>query len=942
MHIHLAADNRENAFLVALRTPLRDSTGVAHILEHTVLCGSERYPVRDPFFFMLRRSLNSYMNAFTTGDCTAYPFASPNATDFCNLMDVYLDAVFFPRLDRRDFGQEGHRLEFAEPDNPDSPLIRCGVVFNEMKGALSSPVSFIHEAMKSCLYPASTYHFNSGGEPEQIPDLSYEELLDFHLTHYHPGNAIFMTYGNLPSRSHQEKFEQQVLSRFKGGLKPVHLHPERRYFAPVRVEQFYPAAVDAHQTASTHVLLGWLLGPGADPEQLLEARLLAELLLANSASPLRKVLETSRLTSAISPLCGLETESFEINLVVGVETHDPEQADAIEQLILSTLQDVAKTGIDSEQVEAVLHQLELEHREPGGDTCPFGLQLMFEVLPAAVHHGNPIGLLNMDASLALIRKQAAQPTYISGLIHRMLLDNSHRVRLVMKPDSDFEVRRKDVEFSRLRALQAGLDEAGRQQIRNFAAQVKRRQEEEEDLSCLPKVAIEDVSAEVSIPVGHNHPLSCGDRCTEYACATGGLVYLETLFKLPPPGERLEERLPVLNLLIGRLGTHNRSYLATQREQQRFTGDLQAFTEVRATPDNNCRTQGFFVVHGKSLADRAEQLIRLMNEAIVQVSFGERQRIAELLQQSQAEGDAAITERGASLAVTAAASGLAPAIAMRHRLSGLEWLVSLRELCDSLQTVSGMDLLQEELRSLLALIRRSDRQHLVVADATRIDLVRTRLDSYWRKERTLSRFSVSQPVFSAENRQQLWVTLSRVNCCALAYPTVAEEHPDSAPLLVLAGVMTNGFLHKRIREQGGAYDAGAFQDPANGVFCFHSYHDPRFAGTYEDFSVAIARVQQQLPTTEQTEESILGLIAGIDAPGSPAGEARKAFHNELHGRHADQRKAFRRRLLQVTPEDLQRVASLYLCPEKASRGALVSESALPEANGLGVEFQVSRI
>jgi presequence protease len=214
-HYHLAADNPENVFLVALRTLPMDSTGVAHILEHTALCGSEKYPVRDPFFMMIRRSLNTFMNAFTSSDCTAYPFASKNRKDFNNLLQVYLDAVFFSNLNELDFAQEGHRLAFAEPDNPNSELQYKGVVYNEMKGAMSSVTSRLWQTLTSYLFPTTTYHYNSGGEPSHIPDLSYEDLKRFYQTHYHPSNAIFMTYGDIPAHEHQENFENLALQRFE-------------------------------------------------------------------------------------------------------------------------------------------------------------------------------------------------------------------------------------------------------------------------------------------------------------------------------------------------------------------------------------------------------------------------------------------------------------------------------------------------------------------------------------------------------------------------------------------------------------------------------------------------------------------------------------------------------------------------------------------------------
>ena len=234
-HYHLAAENTENVFLVAFRTVPMDSRGVAHILEHTTLCGSARTQVRDPFFLMPRSSLNTFMNALTSSDYTAYPFASQNRKDFFNLMDIYLDAVFFSRLDPLDFSQEGHRLEFEIPDDMESPLTFKGVVYNEMKGDASSPVSVLYDTFKKYLFPTTTYHHNSGGDPEQIPDLKYQDLLMFYKTHYHPSNAVFLTYGAIPVADHQSRIERNPLAKSELLAKTIEVIPEKRYFTHVRV-----------------------------------------------------------------------------------------------------------------------------------------------------------------------------------------------------------------------------------------------------------------------------------------------------------------------------------------------------------------------------------------------------------------------------------------------------------------------------------------------------------------------------------------------------------------------------------------------------------------------------------------------------------------------------------------------------------------------------------
>ena len=316
-HYHLATDDPQNVFLVALRTVPMDSTGVAHILEHTTLCGSEKYPVRDPFFMMIRRSLNTFMNAFTSSDWTAYPFATENRKDFQNLLQVYMDAVFFPELNELDFSQEGHRFEFEEMTNPDSDLTYKGVVFNEMKGAMSSPVSTLWQTLTSELYPTNTYHYNSGGEPEDIPDLTYQQLLDFHKYHYHPSNAVFMTYGDISAFEHQTQFEELGLERFKGTVPQVHVDLEQRYTEPKVIEKSY--ALDEDDTANkTHIVMAWLLGQNQDPLNVLRGHLLSAVLLDNSASPLRKALEDTKLATAPSPLLGFEESNKEMAFVLRV------------------------------------------------------------------------------------------------------------------------------------------------------------------------------------------------------------------------------------------------------------------------------------------------------------------------------------------------------------------------------------------------------------------------------------------------------------------------------------------------------------------------------------------------------------------------------------------------------------------------------------------------
>ncbi|HEX9873787.1 MAG TPA: insulinase family protein, partial [Deferrimonas sp.] len=307
--VHLATEDPNNLFAVGFRTPPADSTGVAHILEHTVLCGSRRYPVRDPFFTMLKRSLNTFMNAMTASDWTLYPFSSQNTKDFYNLLDIYLDAAFFPLLRERDFRQEGHRIEFARPDDPQSPLEFKGVVYNEMKGAMASPPSLLGRRLAKALYPTTTYGHNSGGEPAEIPDLTWEALRTFHASYYHPSNAWFYTCGNLPLEKHLAVIESRVLSQFERREVQSEVPPEIRFDAPRSVTETFPLAPGEETGRRSLVQVGWLTCDISDSFERLALTILSSLLVGNPAAPLYKALLDSGLGDNLAPGTGYNDDN---------------------------------------------------------------------------------------------------------------------------------------------------------------------------------------------------------------------------------------------------------------------------------------------------------------------------------------------------------------------------------------------------------------------------------------------------------------------------------------------------------------------------------------------------------------------------------------------------------------------------------------------------------
>ncbi|MFC1685186.1 insulinase family protein, partial [Pseudomonadota bacterium] len=619
MHYHLAADNAENVFLVAFRTVPMDSTGVAHILEHTSLCGSKRYPVRDPFFMMIRRSLNTFMNAFTSSDWTAYPFASQNKKDFNNLLDVYLDATFFANLDPLDFAQEGHRVEFESPADPQTDLVFKGVVFNEMKGAMSSPVSTLWQTLTHHLFPTTTYHYNSGGDPKDIPNLTYDQLTAFYRTHYHPSNAVFMTYGDIPATEHQTRFQDQALSQFEHLDHSINVADEQRYEAPIRVEDHYAADEAQLSGDQTHLVMGWLLGRNLNLQDVLCAHLLSGVLLDDGASPLRQALETTGLGSAPSPLCGLEDSNREMSFMCGLEGSKAENAQAMETLILGVLQEVADKGIPQERVEAVLHQLELNQREVSGDGYPYGLHLILNGLSPAIHGGDPVAMLDLDPGIEQLRQDIQDPDFIKGLVRENLLDNPHRVDLALKPDTGLAARRDQEEAQRLATVKAGMSEADKAQVVKQAERLAQRQTQEDDPDVLPKVGLEDIPAKMRIPQGMTDAIG---QCpaTFFDQGTNGLVYQQIVIPLPKLEPELLQLLPYYTSCLTELGAGKRSYLEMQAWQSSVTGGVHASTSVRGRIDDEQDTCGHFVLSGKALLRNSAQLSELMQQTLEQARF----------------------------------------------------------------------------------------------------------------------------------------------------------------------------------------------------------------------------------------------------------------------------------------------------------------------------------
>ena len=934
VHYHLATNHDENVFLVAFRTQPMDSKGTAHILEHTALCGSEKFPVRDPFFLMIRRSLNTFMNAFTAADWTAYPFATQNKKDFQNLLSVYLDAAFAANLNPLDFAQEGIRIELENDQ-----AVYKGVVFNEMKGAMSSPTDQLYHQLAYHLFPETTYHYNSGGDPKEIPDLSYEQLVEFYKTHYHPSNAVFMTFGNQNAYDLQEQFETLALHKFSKGTT-LYSTPEKRLTAPIEVTESYAVDSEDLKDKTFHVI-SWLLPETSDIKLRLGMRLVEGILLENSASPLRHYLETCGYAQSTGPLMGVDDSNFEMTFYCGVQGSNAEYAENFKSGVLNILQDVASKPVDTDLVDAILHQIELHQREINGDGTPYGLSLILNGLGSAIHHNDPIHVWDVDSAIEQVKEELKDPMWLSNLIQIHLLDNPHRVQMTLVPDATKSVKEQQAEQARLAEITANLTEDQKIEIQEKTEALKKRQDTPDDLELLPKVGLEDVPADLHIVQGQLREIICNGLDTPlnlYHAGTNGIYYQQVLIQIPDEIVQ-SPYFNLLSILMGEVGAGEYDYLELQQLQTAVSGGLGMGASLRSKVDNKDRISAWLTLTTKSLTQKLDA-IQLLKLAFEQLRFDEKDRIIELLQQRKTRWQSRLSGSGHSYAMQAASRQMS-ALARRdyHNtgLGALNWLSDLVTKID--QDEDAYHALIAELQAIHRKLLQAPKQFLLVCEEHHSDRLVEEVQNVWDKlQVNKAPVTLTQVEQVNTANDEAWLIQTNVQFCASAYQAVDVAHADAAPLMVLAAYLRNGFLHSAIREKGGAYGGGASYDGNACSFRFYSYRDPRLAETFNDFEASVQWLLNTEQQPHQLEEAILGLVASMDKPGSPAGEAITACYALLHARTPKFRKMLRERLLNVTLDDLNRVAKQYLLQQKPVKAVVAPFAKREELQQLGFSIQ----
>jgi len=901
--MHLKNSDPENFFCLSFQTLPRSSNGVAHILEHTVLCGSKKYPIKDPFFAMTRRSLNTFMNALTGSDFTCYPAATQNPQDFYNLLEVYLDAVFHPNLKELSFLQEGCRLELAIPSDPNSPLEYKGIVFNEMKGALGSGVARLAEAMNQALFPDVTYGCNSGGDPAVIPSLSYQELKDFHSTYYHPSRCLFFFYGDLPLERHLDFISEHTL---KGVKKASPLPPipyQKRFLSPRRKEVPYPIAPEEESHDRALIAFGWLTCSLIEQEELLALGILEIILMDTDASPLKRALMNSGLIKQASSY--MESDYNEVPFVIVTRGTNPENAENLEKLIKDSLAEIIKNGIEEEAIENALHRVEFFRSEISGDQAPFGLVLFMRSALLRLHGANPENGLMIHSLFDALRSHLKRnPLYFTDLIQKHFLDNPHFVRITMVPDKELASKEIREEKEKLAQIRAGMTDEAVASIIRKAEELAAFQklQEEEDIEILPKIELKDVDPNI-----REFPLTIekigGLNVHYHECFTNEILYTDLIFDLP---ETTEVDLPMIRLygiLLTQMGAAGRSYIENLDYIQAHIGGISASLalNIQATDFNSYKPS--IQIRGKALYRKADKLLELMRDFVTQADFSDKARLKEVILKHYTGLTSSLNQGALKYAVNLSGSRINEPGMLINKWYGLDYFYAIKEIATNWDTKAGE--LVNTLKRLNETLFRNDEDPDLVITCSRGMFEQLKIKHFYGLENLpvnrgkpwKSHFSI--PTVIPQGR----IISSPVAFTGIVFATLSYVHPDAAALNVASFLFDNVVLHQRIREQGGAYGGGSVCNTVSGIFYFYSYRDPNIVTTLKAFEDAIEEIAEGNFDENDLKEAKLEMIQSMDTPVSPGSRGDLAYGWIREGKTPELRQKFRDKVLSLTKDEV---------------------------------------
>ena len=920
-------NNDENkVFGVTFRTPPKDSTGVPHILEHSVLCGSRKYPLKEPFVELLKGSLQTFLNAFTFPDKTCYPVASQNVQDFYNLIDVYLDAVFYPRLTPHILQQEGWHLE---ADAADKPFSYKGVVFNEMKGSYSSPDRALAEYSQQAIFPDITYGLDSGGHPREIPNLTFEQFKSFHETYYHPTNARIYFYGDDDPGKRLEIVNEYLKDFDRRDIdSSIPLQP--RLDGPRKVVK--PVAVGEHDESNGKgmITVNWMLDESSDTDSALALSIIEYMLLGMPASPLRKALIDSGLGEDMAGI-GLEDGLRQMYFSAGLKGIKVENAGKVEELIMETLKELAKNGIHPHTVEAALNTIEFRLRENNTGHFPRGLLLMLRALSTWLYDGDPLARIGFESNLNRLKSNIdLDSRYFEKLLERFFLDNPHRITVILKPDPELGKKEGEEERRRLDRLKSGMGPDRVQAVVDNTVKLKQLQEapdSPEALAAIPTLKLADLPGKNKV-IPSEEMNRDGTRVLYHDLATNGISYLDLGFDLHGLDP---EYLPFAGL-FGRalleMGTESEDFVTFSQRISRKTGGIRRTFFTSQVKDAD-RTTAWLFLRCKAVVDRTRDLLDILADALLTVKLDDRERFRKMTLEAKARVEETLVSSGHQLVSLRLRSRFSEAGWAAERMHGISYLIFLRSLLDRIDNdwPSVLSTLEEMRR---VLVNRNTMLLNATVDKDNWTTVKDRLDNFFDR------------VPAAPPKSPAWSPDRTTGNEGLAVPTQVNYVGKGVRLfdtgyrfhgsaLVIMRYLRNSWLWQQVRVQGGAYGAFCSLDRLSGSLVFVSYRDPNIRKTLEAFDKTADYLRTAHISENELTKAIIGAIGDIDEYLLPDAKGYASLVRTLAGDTDESRQAIREEVMGTTVEHFRAFADAV---EALSRQGLVaviaSQRAIEEA------------
>jgi hypothetical protein len=930
--LHLSNDDPNNLFCIAFRTPIHDNTGVPHILEHSVLCGSRKFRVKDPFQELLKGSLQTFLNALTYPDKTMYPVSSQVETDFYNLVDVYCDAVFHPLLSENTFLQEGWHFDVADPAGP---IDIKGIVYNEMKGVFSDFRSHVARTAMNALFPDTTYAWESGGEPQSIPGLIWQGLRDFHAQFYHPSNSRIFLYGNLPPEKTLAFLDERYLREYGRRAVDSAVRPQDLWSAPRRLSIQAPAPAGEDGTAT--VAVAWIVGESADPLVWLTGSVLSRCLLGAESSPLKRALIDSGLGEDLDDISGFDAGLVQATFAAGLRKTKPEHAAKIETTIFDTLRACARDGFEPDLLEGALRQTEFKLREIANSSFPYNLNLADRCYRSWLYDGDPLAYLAFEKPLAAVK--AGGMEHFTRALRAMMIDNTHYLTITVRASSAMGKKIETLTQEQVARLTAGATDEQRRAWVATTRQLTDEQKRPSDpaaLAALPRLSKSDLPPRNQRVPAERGRIGAADAFL-HPLFTSGIVYLDIGFDFSAVPPDLVPWLPLYGELITRCGAAGISYQEMANRVALAMGGLTHSVVADTMTGARDRLCTRFFLHGKALPERFDDMAGIFNDLLHAPDLSNVKQLRDIILEMKNDLNASIVHDGHVVAVTHASAQLCSSSALDEQMGGIAQLRFLHALVEK----DDMSVAISAMRRLHEIIARDD---ACVVSMTADDPGR-----YQMSVEKLIGSLTSRPDFHPGRPPAPIVVpvpsgieiASSVNFVAQAWKLAPHDAQTAGLLYLLARNLYTGYLWDKVRVEGGAYGGRAFYSTAHPVFACASYRDPNLSRTLDHFKQGLAATARGLESGV-VDQSIIGAIGKVDAPQTPHGKGFSETVALLAGSTVEFRQAIRDSILRATPDALARIAQRILEAQPSAITVIGSAAAFDAAQAEGLAFKREKL